>query len=83
MVYGYGAGFPIAGSWVQNHLLAPRLVQPILYPRSVKWVPSTPGDLVVKSKLSPYSGFVALRHLNPIHIFFEVLIYCAYSNFDK
>ena len=33
----------------------------------IKWVPETPGDQVVKSKLSPCSGSVALRQLNPIH----------------
>ena len=34
--------------------------------RLVKWVPGTPGDWVVKSKLSPCSGTVGLRQLNPI-----------------
>ena len=33
---GQGAGFPIQGSRVQNHWVAPRSTQPFILPRSVK-----------------------------------------------
>ena len=36
-------------------------------PRSIKWVSGISGNLVVKSKLPPCSGFVAFRLLNSIH----------------
>ena len=50
----------------------------------MKRVPCTPRDLVIKGKVPPRSASVALRQLNPIHIFFfEALIYCAYSEFGK
>ena len=39
-------------------------------PQSMEWVPGTPGELVVKNKLSLCSGFVALSELNPIHKLF-------------
>ena len=32
---GQGAGFPIQGSHVQNHWVAPRLTQPFMLPRSI------------------------------------------------
>ena len=53
---GQDAGFLIQGSLVQNHWAAPRLTQPFILPRSVKWVPEIAGNLVVKSKLPPRSG---------------------------
>ena len=53
---GYGAGFPIQGSCVQNQWVAPRLTQPFILPRSIKWVPGISGNLVVKRKLPPWSG---------------------------
>ena len=56
-------GFPVQGSSVQNHWLAPSLTQPFILLRSMKSGPH--GDLVVKNKLSPCSGTVALRQLNP------------------
>ena len=62
--------FPIIGSWVQNHWWGPRLNQPFIVPRSMKWVPGTLWDLVVKSKLCLHGGSVALRQVNPIHNFF-------------
>ena len=59
----------------------------------MKWVPDTPGDLKVKGELSPHSGSVSLKQLNPIHKkgpysffkkeVFEALIYCIYSDFGK
>ena len=52
---GEGTGFPIQGSCVQNHRVAPWLTQPFILPRSIKWV-RVSGSLVVKSKLSPWSG---------------------------
>ena len=42
-------------------------------------MPGTLGDMLVKSKLSPHNGSVALRQMNPIHMkgpesfFFQVL----------
>ena len=35
--------------------------------RSIKRVPGTPRDLVLKSKLSPWNGCTGMRHLNSIH----------------
>ena len=64
---GEGTEFPIQGSWVQNHWVAPRSTQLFILWRLIKCVSGTPGDRVVKSKLSPRSGSVALRQLNPIH----------------
>ena len=46
----------IHGSRVQNHWIAPRLTQPFILPGSIKWVPGIFGNLVVKSKLPPWSG---------------------------
>ena len=51
-----GTGFPIQGSHVQNHWVAPRLTQPFILLRSIKWVPGIFGNLVVKSKLPPWTG---------------------------
>ena len=36
-------------------------------PWSIKWLPGTPGDLVVQSKLFSYGGSVAASQLNSIH----------------
>ena len=33
----------------------------------IKWILGIPGDIVVKSKLSPGNGSAALRQFNPIH----------------
>ena len=64
---GQDAGFPIQGSRVQNHWVAPRSTQPFILPWSIKWVPGISGNLVVKSKLPPRSGSVALRQMYPNH----------------
>ena len=45
---GQCAGFSFQESQIQNHWVASRLNQPFLLPMSIKWVPGTPGDLVVK-----------------------------------
>ena len=50
------AGFPIHGSHVQEHWVAPRLTQPFILPRLIKLVLGISGNLVVKSKLPPRSG---------------------------
>ena len=80
------AGYLSEGSSVQNHWVASRSTQPYILSRSMKWVPDTPGDLVVKSKLSPHKASAALRQLNmkkghkvffKFFFFFEALIYCA------
>ena len=47
----------IQGFRVQNHLVARRSTQSFILPRSIKWVPGVSGNLVVKSKLPPRSGF--------------------------
>ena len=47
--------------WVFGFWVALRITQPFILPRSIKWVPETPGDWMAKSKLSPRSGSVALR----------------------
>ena len=64
---GYGAGFPIHGSRVQNHWVAPTSTQPFILPRSIKWVPGHSRDWGGKSKLPPRSYSVALKQLSPIH----------------
>ena len=64
---GYDAGFPVQESRVQSHWVAPRLIHLFILLWLIKLVPRTPGNLVVKSKLSPWSRSVALRQLNPIH----------------
>ena len=51
----------------QNLRVAQKSTQLFIPLRSIECVPVTPGDLVIKSKLSPYRGSVALRQLNPIH----------------
>ena len=61
-----GAGFPIQGSRAQNHWVAPRSTLPLSF--QVDQISSgITGDLVIKSKLSPRSGSVALRQFSPIH----------------
>ena len=47
--------------------MAARSTQPFILLRSIKWVPRTPGDQVLKDILSLCSGSVGLRQLNPIH----------------
>ena len=75
--------FPIDGSHVQNHWVAPRMTQPFILLRLMKWVQGTSGHLVVESKLSPCGDCAALRQLNPIHMkfFIKALIHLAYSDF--
>ena len=48
------------------YCLAPRSTQFFILPRSIKSVPGSPGDLMVKSRLSR-SCSAALRQLRPIH----------------
>ena len=64
---GYGAGFPIQQSQVQNCWVTPRSTQPFILTRLIKQVTGSPGGRVVKSKLSPHKGSVAWRQLNPIN----------------
>ena len=52
---GQVAGFPIQGSRVQNHRVAPRSTQPFILPRLIKLVPRISGNLVVKNKLQDRS----------------------------
>ena len=44
-----------------------KTTQTFILLRSIKWGLGISGNLVVKSKLLPLSGSVALRQLNPIH----------------
>ena len=68
-------GFPIQMSQAQNHLVASSSTQPFTLPSLIKcrWVPGTPGNFVVKSKLPPRSGSLALRtpSIKRGHIFFS------------
>ena len=64
------AGFPIQGSRLENYRQDPELTQPFILLRSIKQVPGTPGDLMVKNKLSPGSGCAALRRKNVLAPFF-------------
>ena len=57
---GFGAGFLIQGFCIWNHWVAPRLTQPFILLRRIKWVPGISGNIVVKSKLAPWSG--STRH---------------------
>ena len=45
----YIARLPIKETWVQDHKVAPKSTQHLILLRSVKCVPGTPGNLVVKS----------------------------------
>ena len=56
LTFSEGAGFSIQGSRVQNHWVAPKLIQPFILPRSIKWVPGISVSWMVKSKLPPWSG---------------------------
>ena len=67
MIGKLGTGFPIQVSWAQNQWVVPKLTQPFILQRSIKWVLETSGDLVVKGKLSSCSSSAALRQLNCIH----------------
>ena len=60
-----GAGFPFQGCRVQNYWVVSRSTQRFILPSSIKLVPGTPGDFVVKSKLSPRSGSVNLENVEP------------------
>ena len=66
----YGATTLCLGYWIPDpgvHWVVLRSTQPFILLRSIKWVPGTPGYLVVKSKLFPCRGSVAFRQLNPVH----------------
>ena len=52
---------------VPLHWVAPGSTQLINLPKSIKWVSGITGALVVKTKLYPRGGFVALRQLKPVH----------------
>ena len=65
MTYGQGTGFPIVGSRVRNHWLAPSLTSTV-NEMSTRYSWRISG----KNKLSLCSGFVALSELNPIHKLF-------------
>ena len=67
------AGFPIHRSQDQYHWVALRLIQPFILPSLIKWIRETPGDLLLKNKLSPRTDSVVLRDMNPIHKVFFTL----------
>ena len=62
---GCAAGFPILGSWVENHWVTVWSTQRFIPPKSSKRVPGTSGDLNDKDKLSSHGGSVALRFWTP------------------
>ena len=62
-----GATLSIQGFYFQYLLVVPWDTQPCILSGLIKCVPEILGDLVVKSKLSPVSYFVALRQANTIH----------------
>ena len=53
---GQGAWFLNQGSYVRNHWVTSRSTQSFILLRLIKWVPGTSGNLVVQSKLPPWSG---------------------------
>ena len=53
------------GPSVQNDWAVLRSTQPFILPGSIKWVPGISRELVLKSKLSPRSGSVALSSWTP------------------
>ena len=53
------------------------MVESAFHPsESIQWVPGTPGNSVVKRKLSPCSGFVTLRQLHPNHKLEPKVYFC-------
>ena len=48
-------------------MVALRSTQYFIFLSLVRLEPGTPGDLMFKSKLSPRSGYAALKCLNPLH----------------
>ena len=50
------ADFPVQGSHVENHWMAPSSTQPFILRRSIKLVPAFYKNLVVKIKLPPQRG---------------------------
>lgn len=54
------------GDPAQNQWVPPKLTQLVILISSIKYVLRTPGNLLVKSKLSLCSGQAALRQLNPV-----------------
>ena len=57
---------PIQEIQVQKNHVAPSLTQPFILLGVIRWVPGTPGNLVIESKLSTRSGSEALRALKTI-----------------
>ena len=53
---GQGAWFLNQGSYVRNHWVTSRSTQSFILLRLIKWVTGTSGNLVVQSKLPPWSG---------------------------
>ena len=45
---GYDTGFPVQGSYVQNHWVAPRSTQPFIFPRLIKDKMCTRNFIVAK-----------------------------------
>ena len=75
--------FPIQGSHVQKHWVAPRLTQSFILLRLIKSIPEISGNLLVKKCLLEVA--LVLRQLNPIrkkdhnvflkNIFFNLCIF--------
>ena len=66
---GYGDGFPFQSSIFKSdgRLQYQALFQPFIPLKLIKWVPGSPGDSAVKSKVSLHSDSVAPRQLNRNH----------------
>ena len=54
-----GTGFKSTGCLPVNSIFQPSVIS--------QQIPGTPGDLMVKSKMSPHSVSAVWRQLNPIH----------------
>ena len=67
VLWTWSNGFPIQGSCVQNHWVAPRTTQASILPWLIKLVPGISWNLVVKSKLPPSSVSVVLGQFSRIH----------------
>ena len=62
----HGAMTCVQGIQVQKNHVAPRLTQLFILLGVIRWVPGTPGNLVIESKLSLRSSSEALKGLKTI-----------------
>ena len=76
---GKDTELPIQEPRFQNYSVAPSSTEPFILPRKIIWVPGTPGDLMLKRKLSPRSDYAAVRQLSPIHKIRFIKFFFFYS----